>query len=250
MDFVNLSIENNIATVTIARGKVNAINEPVVEELDQCFRQLESDDKVKAVILTGQGKFFSFGFDIPEFYDFSKQDFTRYLRKFTGFYSYLFSFPKPVIAAINGHAVAGGCMLVTMCDYRIMVEGKSRLSLNEITFGSTVFAGSVEILKYCVGARNAELILETGKMFSPEEAKELGLVDEVVSETELAGRAAELAAEYAARESSAFVDIKGLLRRPVVESYITREPESIDRFVEIWYSPSVRANLKKIEIRS
>jgi len=250
MEFIQIKIENEIATVTLSRGKVNALNVQLVGELDGCFRQLEDNAEVKAVILTGQGSFFSFGFDIPEFYDYSPEDFTKYLESFTRFYAYLFSFPKPVIAAINGHAVAGGCMLATMADYRIMVSGKAKISLNEIAFGSTVFAGSVDILKFCIGPHKAELILESGKMFSPDEALQLGLIDEVVPESDLTARSVRVAAKYASKESDTFADMKALLRREVVSGFIAREPDSISRFVDIWYSPAVRANLKKIEIRS
>lgn len=250
MEFIKLKIENKIAVVTLNRGKVNALNEQLVGELNDSFLQLEDNDEVKAVILTGQGSFFSFGFDIPEFNDYSPEDFTRYLQNFTRFYTYLFLFPKPVIAAINGHAVAGGCMLATMADYRIMTSGKAKISLNEIAFGSTVFAGSVDILKFCVGAHNAELILESGKMFSPDDALGMGLLDQVVPENELMDRAIVVASEYATKASAAFTDIKALLRREIVSGYIAREPDAIARFVDIWYSPAVRANLKKIEIRS
>ena len=115
----------------------------------------------------------------------SKEDFTRYLTKFTDFYTDLFVFPKPVIAALNGHTIAGGCMIATACDYRIMVTGKPRISLNEITFGSSVFAGSVDMLKACVGPQNAESILYSGGMYSAEQALDLGLVHQISSEADL-----------------------------------------------------------------
>ncbi|MBM4271770.1 MAG: enoyl-CoA hydratase/isomerase family protein, partial [Deltaproteobacteria bacterium] len=102
MQYVRCKSEQGIATVVLRRGKVNAINEAVIDELHDCFRSIADDAEVRAVILTGEGKFFSFGFDIPEFLDYPKDSFIRYLTKFTDFYTYLFMYPKPVIAALNG----------------------------------------------------------------------------------------------------------------------------------------------------
>ena len=158
--------------------KVNAIDEPTIDELKDCFRELGADEGARAVVFSGEGKFFSFGFDIPGFLGHSKPEFSRFLTKFTDLYTYLFTYPKPVVAALNGHTVAGGLMLALACDRRFMAAGKGKVALNELAFGSSVFAGSVEMLRFAVGNRNAEEILYTGAMVLPEEALRLGLVDE------------------------------------------------------------------------
>ena len=248
MSFMHVSKDGEIATVTLSRGKVNALNEPMVEELTKSFEDLATDNEVKSIIFTGTGKFFSFGFDVPEFLNYSKSDFIRYLEKFTNFYTYLFLFPKPVVGALNGHTIAGGCMLATACDFRLMVTGKARISLNEITFGAPVPAGSVEMLKYCAGSRNAQSILYSGAMYSAEEAFELGLVDQVSSEDALAEDARKVAQELAQKDSSAFRSIKHLLRKPVAEQMIKREKDAILEFVDIWYSEQTWENLKEIKI--
>ncbi|MCK4632690.1 MAG: enoyl-CoA hydratase/isomerase family protein, partial [candidate division Zixibacteria bacterium] len=116
MSFVNVFKRGEIAIVTISRGKVNAFNGEVVDELRAAFEQLEKDSATKAVILSGSGKFFSYGFDVPEFCDYSREQFEKFLVNFTEFCAYLFPYPKPIIAAINGHATAGGCILAMLCD--------------------------------------------------------------------------------------------------------------------------------------
>ena len=108
MEFVHLSANDGIAEVTLQRGKVNALNEQVVEEMAACFRSLAADPEIKAVIFTANGSFFSFGFDIPEFLGYSRESFSVFLKNFTDLYSYLFTYPKPLVAALNGHAIAGG----------------------------------------------------------------------------------------------------------------------------------------------
>jgi enoyl-CoA hydratase len=245
---MHVSKDGEIATATLSRGKVNALNEPMVEELTKSFEDLAIDNAVKSIIFTGTGKFFSFGFDVPEFLSYPKDDFVRYLEKFTKLYTDVFLFPKPVVAALNGHTIAGGCMLATACDFRLMVTGKARISLNEITFGAPVPAGSVEMLRYCVGSRHAQSILYSGAMYSAEQAFELGLVDQVSSEDALAEDARKVAQELAQKDSSAFRTTKHLLRKPVAEQMIKREKDAILEFVDIWYSEQTWENLKEIEI--
>jgi 3,2-trans-enoyl-CoA isomerase len=250
MEFVRLSTQEDLAEVKLERGKVNAIDGRVVEELSACFRQLADDPRVRGTILTGTGSFFSFGFDIPHFLEYSKEAFTEYLGRFTALYRELFSHPKPVVAALNGHAVAGGYMLATACDARIMVSGKAKIGLNEIAFGSSVFAGSVGILRFCVGDRRAQEILYAGKLYSADEALALGLVDALATDAGLLDEARSAVRPLAAKDPMAFRSIKQLLRKPIVDEMLAREPQSIREFVEIWYSEATWRRLQEIKIHA
>jgi enoyl-CoA hydratase/carnithine racemase len=230
------------------RGNVNALNGIVIGQLRALLKNLESDHEVESIILTGSGKFFSFGFDIPEFLSFTKEQFTEFLASFTDLYAYLFLYPKPVVAALNGHTIAGGCMLALACDHRVMVSGKAKISLNEICFGSSVFAGSTEMLRFWVGSGNATAILYSGAMYLAEEAKSLGLVHEVATEDVLMIAARKAASDLASKDSSAFASIKSLLRKSVAEEMLRREMDSIMEFTDIWYSEATWANLQNIKI--
>lgn len=248
MPHVNVRVEGGVAAVFLCRGKVNALDEPTIDELKDRFRELEADEAVRAAVFSAEGKFFSFGFDIPGFLGHSKPEFSRFLTKFTDLYTYLFTFPKPVVAALNGHTVAGGLMLALACDRRFMTAGKGKVALNELAFGSSVFAGSVEMLRFAVGNRNAEEILYTGAMYLPEEALRLGLVDEVCSGEELLGKAMAAARELGGKSQPAFQSMKRLLRGPVAEEMRRRESASITEFVDIWYSEATWRNLQEIRI--
>lgn len=250
MSYLNVSQEDNIATITLCRGKVNPLNEPVIDEIISCFQGLENDPAVGAIIWVGAGKFFSFGLDIPEFLSYSKEAFSSFLTKFTELYTRLYLFPKPIVAALNGHTVAGGCILALACDYRIMAAGKAKISLNEIGFGSTIFAGSVEMLAGVVGQRNAELMLLTGAMFSAPEAQSLGLIDALAEEAELLAQAGKIARDFADKDPIAFQSLKNLLRKPRAEKMHAREPDSIREFVDIWYSEQTWNNLQEIKIHT
>ena len=249
MEFVKTEVQNGIATLTLQRGKVNALNGSVIKEISTALQNFENDSEVTAVILTGKDKFFSFGFDIPEFLAYSKTDFTEFLVNFTNLYSYLFLYPKPVVAALNGHTIAGGCMLALACDVRLMVLGKGKISLNEIGFGSSVFAGATEILLFQVGGKNATDILYSGKMCDADEAKRMNLIDSVVSEEQLITESIQAARTLGDKYLPAFKSVKKFLREPIADSYRPREMESITEFVENWYSESTWENLKKIQIR-
>jgi 3,2-trans-enoyl-CoA isomerase len=249
MTYVDVTCAEEIATLTLHRGKVNALNESVIRELRARLDELATDDSTRAIVLTGHGEFFSFGFDVPNLYPLPREDLTRFIHLFTDLYTTLYSYPKPVIAALNGHTIAGGCMIATACDRRLMAEGPAKISLNEITFGASVFAGSVEVLQACVGQRNAEEVLLSGAMYSPHEAMSLGLVDRVVAAAELMSMALDEARILASRDTTVFSALKMLLREPNVEAMRRRESESIRKFVDIWYSEPTRRQLREIEIR-
>ncbi len=250
MEYLEISTTQGITTITLRRSKVNALHEPIVEELQEVFLQLERDPDVKAVILTGYGKFFSFGFDIPSLLGYRKEAFSLFLTKFTDLYSNLYLYPKPVIAAINGHAIAAGCMLALACDYRLMVQGRAKISLNEITFGASIFSGCVEMLRACVGQRNAERVLLSGDMYPADEALEMRLIDQITSRDRLQRDAEILAHHFANKDVVSFRSIKRLLRGPILDSMRAKEEGSIQEFSNIWYSESTWKNLQEIIIRS
>ena len=248
MDFVNTQEQDGIVTLSLNRGKVNPINGDVVEEILSSLKTLEDDSSVNAVIFTGHGKFFSFGFDVPELLTYSREAFSDFLAKFTNLYSYMFLYPKPIIAALNGHTIAGGCMLALACDRRIIISEKAKMSLNEIDLGVPIFVGITEILRFCVGSRNATEILYSGALYSAEEAYSLGLVDELVNAEDLANAATKAASDLGHKPWPAFAGIKSLLRKPILEETAQKESESIKEFVDIWYSDSTREILENVKI--
>ena len=250
MKTLELVCKDNIIIITLRRGKVNALNELMVDELLQVLTNVINNPRIDVVIITGYGKFFSFGFDIPSFIRYTKSDFKKYLLKFTSLYRLIFMTPIPVIAALNGHTIAGGCMIATACDYRVMAKGNGKISLNELSFGSTVFNGSMEILRYCVGQKNAQEILFTAKMYSVKEAFKIGLIDKIVPENDLINIALSISQEYASRDKSAFSSMKRMLRSSVDERIKETEVKSIDEFLEVWFSEDTMTKLKKIKIYS
>ncbi len=244
-----VTVDDGIATLTLAHGKVNSINETLVDDLDKSLDRIEQDENVRAVILTGREKFFSFGFDVPELLTLSREDLVRFFTKHTALLARLFMFDRPIVAAINGHATAGGCMLITPCDYRIIASGKARVGLNEINLGVAVFGGSAEMLRYCVGNRNAERILNEGTLYTVDQARELGLVDQVVEPEELTTTATAKAKELGNKPKAAYRAIRKLTRGAIAERITESEQTALDMFVEVWFTPEAQEILRSLDIR-
>jgi enoyl-CoA hydratase/carnithine racemase len=250
MSHVQTTHSGEVGILALSRGKVNAVNLEVVQELRSSLDGMRGDDRIKALVLTGSKSFFSFGFDVPELYPLPRDEMSRFLKSFTDLYTEIFTFPKPVIGALNGHTTAGGCMLALACDRRLMVKERAKISLNEIAIGASVFAGCVEMLRACVGQKVAEEILFTGAMFDPEEALAMGLVDHLVPGAELLDQAIGEAKVLGSWGGAVFASIKALLRNPIAEEMRRREADSIRVFLDVWYSETSRETLKKVEIRS
>jgi enoyl-CoA hydratase/carnithine racemase len=249
MDIIERAVTNGVATLALARGKVNAINPQLVQALEGRLDEIEKDNGIRAVVLTGRGSFFSFGWDVPELLPYEPDAFAAFVTRFTRLYRRLFAFPKPVVAAINGHAPAGGCMLALACDVRIMASASARIGLNEITFAAGLPAGSIEMLRFWVGSARATRVVVTGTLFAGADALELGLVDRLMPQHDVLAAAQLEAASLAIKAQPAYAITKKLLRQRALEDMDALEAASIAAFVPVWYSAATREELKKIVIR-
>lgn len=249
MSYIDLKFDDKLATITLNRPKVNALNNELVDKLREAFQQISSTQNVHAIVLTGRESFFSFGFDVPGFMSYPKDEFQFYVENYNNLIKEVFISPKPVIAALNGHCVAGGCVLALACDYRIMISGKAKIALNEMTFGSTLFSCVTEILKYTVGSKKSEQIIYSGKMYSAEKALNLELIDQVANENEYDDSIRKLTEKFIQKDLAAFASIKKMLKRDTLNNIEKYEEETISEFVDVWYSKSTREQLAKIEIR-
>ncbi|HEX9730423.1 MAG TPA: enoyl-CoA hydratase-related protein [Thermoanaerobaculia bacterium] len=196
---VLLEREGRVAILTVNRpDKLNALNQQVRDEALAHLAAIESDDGVGVVVITGAGeKSFIAGADIKEFEGRSPLD-QREAMRFPRVFDAMATFPKPVIAMINGFCLGGGCELAMSCDLRIASD-RARLGQPEINLGIIPGGGGTQRLPRLVGLGQAMKIVLTGDMVSAEEALRIGLVDEVVPHEELRARTLELAAKIAAK---------------------------------------------------
>jgi len=245
MDYVSYEDHDSVGIIRLRNGVTNAIDLALVTELENLLSQVARDSRVNSLVLTGSNdKFFSIGFAIPFLYDLPKQDFKVFYQAFNRLCLTLYSFPKPTLAAMSGHAIAGGCILALCCDYRLIASGHRLMGLNEIKLGVPVPYPSDRILREIVGGRQASLIMETGDFYTPEKALLLGLVDQVVSIDELETIAVEKIRGIGALSSPAFALIKHNRVGPVMD-HLAQVLEAKEKaFIERWYSTEARQRLK------
>jgi enoyl-CoA hydratase len=191
--------EGRVAILTINRpDKLNALNEEVRVELLAALAAIETDDGVGVVVITGAGeKSFIAGADIGEFAGRSPFD-QRFAMRSPRIFDVMASFPKPVIAMINGFCLGGGCELSMSCDMRVASE-KARFGQPEINLGLIPGGGGTQRLPRLVGMGHAMRLILSGDMIPAAEAKEIGLVDLVFPADELRARTLELAQKIAAK---------------------------------------------------
>jgi 3-hydroxypropionyl-coenzyme A dehydratase len=194
MSLVNASKSEGIATVKINRpDKYNAMNTEVAKELITVFNELDKDDTVKVIIITGEGdKAFSAGADIAYMSTITPIESETYAK--TG---HLLTFTvencsKPTIAAINGFALGGGLELALACDIRIAAE-TAKMGQPEVTIGVCPGWGGTQRLQRIVGIAKAKELIYTGRQVKADEAKEIGLVNQVVELSKLAEEANNMA---------------------------------------------------------
>ncbi len=209
------AIDGHVATVTINRpDKLNALNAAVRTAFVAAFDALETNDDVRVVIVTGAGeKSFIAGADIGEFEGRAPIDQFRVMKSF-GVVDVVDAFPKPVIAAINGFCLGGGCELALGCDIRIASE-KAKLGQPEVNLGLLPGAGGSQRLPRLVGLGAAYKMLFSGEMIRADEALRIGLVDEIVPPDALMDRVQELAATIASKSPVALQLIKEAVRASV-----------------------------------
>jgi len=244
MDLASFAIQDSVAIIRLKHGVTNAINVTLVSELYSLLARAANDHHIHSLILTSSNnKFFSIGFDIPALYDLPKHDFKVFYQAFNRLCLTLYSLPKPTLAALPGHAIAGGCILALCCDYRLIASGRKLMGLNEIKLGVPVPYPADRILREIVGGRQASVIMESGAFYSPEEASVLGLVDQIVLIEELETVAIEKMLNIGTLSPPAFAQIKQN-RVELVTSHLTQVlEEKEEKFVECWYSPEAREHL-------
>ena len=212
MSFVKYEQKNRVAVLTIDRQEaLNALNSQVLRDLDDAITKVEQADDVFAVILTGAGRSFVAGADIGEMKDFSAIDGKRFGVRGGSVFLRLENLSKPVIAAVNGFALGGGCELAMACDIRLAAE-KAKFGQPEVGLGITPGFGGTQRLPRIVGVSKAMELILTAKTIGAAEAKEIGLVSEVYPPEELMDKAMELAQAICANAPIAVAESKRCIR--------------------------------------
>ena len=194
--FVKLDVQDGVATVTIDRAPVNALNSEVQDELREVAAECARRDDIRAIILWGGEKVFVAGADVKEFHQMSPQDMQRRAAALSGALDAIAQLPQPVIAAVTGYALGGGCELALTADFRISADN-AKWGQPEILLGIIPGAGGTQRLPRLIGPAKAKDLIFTGRFVGAQEALELGLVDVVVPAEQVYETARAMAAKFA-----------------------------------------------------
>jgi enoyl-CoA hydratase/carnithine racemase len=244
-DNVIVEHQSQVVILRMNRGITNAINSEMVLDLETKFADFADESQVHGVVLTSSNsKFFSIGLDIPSLYDLHPADFKSFYQSYVHLCLEMMTFPKPVIAAITGHAIAGGYILSLCCDYRFILEGRKLVGLNEIKLGLPVPFVADCILRQTVGFRKARDIMDSGDFYDPQDAIQLGLVDEIVSENLLIQRSITKIEDLVSSSIHAYSLLKRNRVQSIKEEIDARLDSKKEEFVTSWFSPEARTFLK------
>lgn len=209
---VSHEVRDGIAIITMNDGKANAINPPVIEAFNAVLDAVEADGSAKAVVLTGLPGKFSAGFDLKYFMSHAMED-NQALVAAGGRIAYrLFNMPKPVIAAVSGHAIAMGIFLVMACDRRIGISGDYKIGANETVNGMVVPRFAMELLKWRLQPHALDEAAVMARLYTPEQAVHVGYLEELVPAEALMETAMNTAARLTELPADAYAGNKRLVR--------------------------------------
>jgi len=223
--------DGGVRLLTLDRPPANALDERLLTDLATALEVTAADDAVRAVVLTGAGPFFSGGFDL-----------SRRLRDlYRDSHLRLFTLPKPTVAMVAGHAIAGGLVLVLACDYRLGLDADYRVGLNEVAIGASYPKVAFEIVRLRLSHARASELLLGAALYPASQAVRLGVVDELVPADRLETTVLRRAVRLGAFPREAFAHAKAALVDEAVARVEAETEEEAARTAAVWTAPESRA---------
>jgi len=242
MEFVRTERNGNLLIVVLGRGKANALNRTMIGDLALAIANAETDPAVRGVVLASdRPRFFSSGFDVVEVFGYPRDEMRSFFEQFGGLCEAIQRLPKPVVAAVSGHAFAGGAILALASDLRVFADGEFGFALNEINLGLSLSPFIVRMAIHAVGVQHARDLILGGHTYTPARSLETGLAIEVVAVDAVLDRAIARARELADKPAGAF----GMMKRSIAEVSgllpIAKELYDHEPFLNQWFSPEAMA---------
>jgi len=238
-----ISRHEAVAAITLQRPPANALNAALVSALRKALgEQLKAG--TRAIILSGQPGMFSGGLDVPELINEERPAIAAFWKDFFALTRELVACPVPVIAALSGHAPAGGAVLAMCCDVRIAAAGRFRIGLNEVQVGLPVPSTILRSMARLIGERAAARLAMRGELLLMEDAAALGLVDEVVPAEELATRALAVAGELLALPPVAMNQTRLIAKAELVSAIDAADDAAVA--TEYWFSAETQTQMRAL----
>jgi enoyl-CoA hydratase len=227
---------DDVTVLRLEHGRVNALDTDLLTALTAAVTGSD-----RALVLTGSASAFSAGVDLRRILDGGRAYTAEFLTELSRMFRAVFDHPRPTVAAVNGHAIAGGCVLALACDVRLMSGG--RIGLTELAVGVPFPVTALEIVRHALGPRADRAVLRA-ETVGPDRALVLGLVDELTAPDELLPQAVALAGDLAARSPEAYRMAKQRLHRPAVETIASASSEEDAAVFAGWTSDETRRRIE------
>lgn len=227
-ELATYTFENNVSLITMDDGKANVMSVQMLKEINAALDQAEQAGS--PVILSGNQKLFSGGFDLAAFKSGDNDLILEMLTQGAELSYRMLSFPRPIIAACTGHAVAMGTFVLLSSDYRIGAKGGAKFAANEVAIGLTVPYFAIEVVKQRVINKHRSKAVGLAHFFDVDEALEAGFLDEAVEADQVLATAMLKAEEFLKLDLDAHKNSKARLREPLLASLRA----AIDKDVEVW----------------
>ncbi len=238
MEFIQLERDNELLLLKLARGKANALNAAMIEELIVACEEAATDATILGIVLASdRPKFFSSGFDVAEVFAYDRDAMSAFFGRFIDLYEKLLRLPKPIVAAVNGHAFAGGAVLALACDERVLAEGECGFALNEVNLGIVLTPGVVRMATGAMSSQAARALILAGRTLAPAQALETGLAHELTPSELTLERAVARARELASKPPQAFAAIKQLFLQTAGHPVTGDDRLALGQFIAHWFSP-------------
>lgn len=236
---------SGIAVVSLNRPPANAFNLPFMKEIIATVKDCEADSAVQGIVVaTAHKSIFSAGLDLTEFYQKDRSHVVEFWKTVQDMWHTFYTTGMPVASCISGHCPAGGLIIASGSDYRVMQRGKFTTGLNEVKFGIIAPFFLVDSFTNCTGYRNAELAVMLGKLYSPEEALKFGIVDELADSKEAAmTRCKEIVGELLQTHPEARAMTKTLMRQPTIDKFNRRREADVEEVVSLLTAEKTQKNL-------
>ncbi|MGE0640067.1 MAG: enoyl-CoA hydratase/isomerase family protein [Thermoanaerobaculia bacterium] len=235
----------DVREIRLARPPANALNPDLIELLADAVEAAPHAAR-RALVISGRPGMFSGGLDVPELLTLDEAGMEQTLRDFFRLMRNLATSPIPIVAAITGHAPAGGAVISIFCDVRVMAEGDYRIGLNEVQVGLSLPEVIHTALRHVVGERHAERLGVGGLLVPASEALRIGLVDELVPEEKVVDRAIAIARDLIKLPPRAMATTRALCRRNLVEAFARQEERTYERFVTDWFGDETQGAMRAL----
>jgi enoyl-CoA hydratase len=239
VSLVAVEERDGIAVLTLDRPPANAFAPDLVLRLRAAVR--ESAGARALLLSSAHPGFFSAGWDLPRIFAMDRAEMKEYLESFCDLVFEIFVCPAPVIAALPGHAIAGGLIVACAADERFAAEGEARFGLSEVALGVPLPACCAELFAYVLGPRPMERLTASAQNMPADRALSLGLLDRVVPSRDLLEASLERANRLALGSAAAYAEVKRRSRAEAVSRFNAARKD--DPFLDFWFSPEARKRI-------